>query len=408
MRSLSRAFLLSAALITAFLLGALALQGWLRREATNAQAVAAAAFGERLRAAYALDPRSPAAWDEAYSRKLATLLEAEVRLAAAGAPVTAKPADVYASTPTRDAAWRIDATQSAPALLRQQLNQQRVLAVTVMLALVLGALPFLLALLGERRATSDTRAPWRAEAAGLERFARLTVERGDALAREQGARVRAEQDLSVSQSLLERSLEERVRLGRELHDNVSQTLYAVTLTLESVRKKMTAAPEIEQRLDQCMAELRRLNQETRAFLRELEPASVHRTPLALALAEVLDATGAARDVVIERRLEASALEAIPARHCADVVNILREALSNAVRHGRARHVSVRAASDGAQVALVVTDDGVGFATSTGESGHGLENMRARARALGGSLQIDSAPGKGTRVLLTLPVDSRSI
>lgn len=406
MRSLSRALLLSAALVTAFLLGALALQGWLRREATTAHAAAAAEFDDRLRAAYALDPRPPAKWDDEYRRKLSTLLDAEIQLAAADAPLPARAFDLYASTPIADGAWRIEAMQNSPALLRQQLNQRRVLAVTVMLALVLGALPILLALLGERRTASDTRAPWRAEAAGLERFARLTVERGDALAREQGARVRAEQDLSVSQSLLERSLEERVRLGRELHDNVSQTLYAVTLTLESVRKKMTAAPEIEQRLDQCMAELRRLNQETRAFLRELEPAAVHRTPLAQALAEMLDATAAGREVVIERRLEEDALEAIPARHCADVVNILREAVSNAVRHGRAGQISVRAASDGAQVALVVTDDGVGFIPSGGESGHGLGNMRARADALGGSLQIESAAGKGTRVLLTLPVDSR--
>jgi signal transduction histidine kinase len=334
------------------------------------------------------------------------VLDAEVRLVPASAPPPAKPFLISASIPLGDGAWRLEASQSSPALLSQRTNQRRAFAATLMLALVLGALPVLLAFMVQRRTPAETRTPWRAEAAGLERFARLSVERSDALVREQDARARVEQDLDVSRSLLERSLEDRVRLGRELHDNVSQTLYAVTLTLESVRKKMTATPEIEQRLDQCMAELRRLNQETRAFLRELEPASVHRTPLAHALTEMLATATAASGVTVETRLEERTLESVSSRHTAEVVNIVREAVSNAVRHGRARRISLRAARDGARVAFVVADDGVGFSPSaTARSGHGLGNMQARTAALGGALQVDSAPGKGTRVLLTLPVES---
>jgi signal transduction histidine kinase len=280
--------------------------------------------------------------------------------------------------------------------------QSRTLAATLALALVLGAVPLTLALFSARRPAADTRAPWRAEAAGLERFARLTVERGAALEREHGARLRAEEDLSVSRSLLDRSLEERVRLGRELHDNVSQSLYGVALALESVRKKMTAAPEIEQRLEQCTAELRRLNQEVRAYLRELEPAAVQRTPLAQALADALAAT-AAHGVAVDTRLEDEALSGLPGAHTPELVNLVREAASNAVRHGGARRITLRAVRGDDAVALAIADDGAGFDPAATSSGHGLANMRARAAALGGILHVESAPGQGTRVVLTLPI-----
>lgn len=280
--------------------------------------------------------------------------------------------------------------------------QSRTLAATLALALVLGAVPVTLALLASRRTSVDTRAPWRTEAAGLEQFARLTVERGAALEREQGARLRAEEDLHVSRSLLDRSLEERVRLGRELHDNVSQSLYGVALSLESVRKKMTAAPEIEQRLEQCTAELRRLNQEVRAYLRDLEPAAVQRTPLAQALADAL-AAPAAQGVAVDTRLDDDALASLSGAQTPELVNLVREAASNAVRHGRARRLTLRAVRSDDAVALAIADDGAGFDPAAAAAGYGLANMRARAAALGGTLHVESAPGHGTRIVLTLPV-----
>lgn len=280
--------------------------------------------------------------------------------------------------------------------------QSRTFAATLALALVIGAVPVTLALFASRRSSTDTRAPWRAEAAGLQNFARLTVERGAALEREQGARLRAEEDLSVSRSLLDRSLEERVRLGRELHDNVSQSLYGVALALESVRKKMTAAPEIEQRLEQCTAELRRLNQEVRAYLRDLEPAAVQRPPFAQALADALAATAAA-GIVIDTKLDDEALASLPGAHTPDLVNLVREAASNAVRHGRARHLSIRAVRGDDALALAIVDDGRGFDATAATAGHGLANMRARAAALGGALHVESAPGHGTRIVVTLPL-----
>lgn len=307
--------------------------------------------------------------------------------------------------------WTVHADLRLPGVERLALMHQRALVAIILLAAVLVLVPVWLGVLGRRHGDGSTRSPWaaaRAEAAGLAHFARISVERGDALEREHDARRRAEENLAVSRTQLDRSLAERIRLGRELHDNISQTLYAVTLTLESVRRKLPDAQEIGPRLDQSMAELKRLNQEVRAFLRELEPGHVQREPFAAALNAMLDGLPGGHDIRIERRIDDDTAALIPTHCTADVVNILREAISNSLRHGRARLVTLRAERSDDTVAIAVTDDGAGFDAAEevpGHRGHGLANMQARAAALGGSVRVTSNPGKGTRVLLTLPVAS---
>jgi signal transduction histidine kinase len=299
-----------------------------------------------------------------------------------------------------------------PASTRLIALYHRVTLGLFLLCPVLFAAGLLIATLARRRPLDDraSRAPWastRTQALGIEHFAKISNERTVALAEAHGARLRAEEDLQVNRSLLDHSVDERIRLGRELHDNICQTLYAVCLTLESVQKKNTLAPELGQRVDQCMTELRRLNQEVRAYLRELEPASVNGRSFSGALHAMVESFSAADGASIEQRLDEDAVALIAPAHIAEIMNILREAVSNSLRHGRARHVTLLAGRSDQAVALAVQDDGAGFspgATRTG-SGHGLANMQARAAALGGSLRVESQPGKGTRVLLTLPVAS---
>jgi signal transduction histidine kinase len=103
-------------------------------------------------------------------------------------------------------------------------------------------------------------------------------------------------------------------------------------------------------------------------------------------------------------MEPEATDLIAPEQTAEVVSILREAISNSVRHGRAQTITLHARRSEESVVLEVQDDGQGFdLAASGSQGHGLANMQARSAALGGSLKITSAPGKGTRVLLTLPV-----
>jgi signal transduction histidine kinase len=291
-----------------------------------------------------------------------------------------------------------------------QVLQQRVLAAMVLLALLLAVVPLLLVFLSARQtAPGDSHAPWaaaRAHAVGMEHFAKISNERGTALEHEHGARVRAEEDLQVNRTLLGQSVAERIRLGRELHDNICQTLYAVCLTLESVRKKASFTPEQRQRVDLCLTELRRLNKQVRTYLEELEPASVTGQSFSGALNDLIGSFAASHGVRIEQRLDQEAVALIAPEHLAEIMNILREAVSNSLRHGQARHITLLAGRSDQMIALSVQDDGTGF-TPAGATptGHGLGNMQARAAALGGSLRVDSTKGKGTRVLLTLPVAS---
>ena len=154
-----------------------------------------------------------------------------------------------------------------------------------------------------------------------------------------------------------------------------------------------------------MTELRRLNQEVRSYLQDLEPARLNSQSFTEAVSGMLTAFMTEEGIKIEQRLDEEAVALIPPQQIADVMNILREAVSNGLRHGHARNISLLAGRSDREIALAVQDDGEGFAGSGGSTGHGLANMQARAAVLGGSLRVESSPGKGTRVLLSLPVAS---
>jgi signal transduction histidine kinase len=87
----------------------------------------------------------------------------------------------------------------------------------------------------------------------------------------------------------------------------------------------------------------------------------------------------------------------------ELAHVVREAVSNAVRHGGARGVRVRLAAGAGGARLTVRDDGAGFDPSTAPPGHGLRNMAARAAGRGGSLAVASAPGRGTTIRLRFPL-----
>jgi signal transduction histidine kinase len=89
----------------------------------------------------------------------------------------------------------------------------------------------------------------------------------------------------------------------------------------------------------------------------------------------------------------------------ELVQVLREALANAVRHARPTQVTIAGRVEGGRLVLSVADDGVGFDTSAGssEEHHGLRNMANRARLLDGHLAIESAPGQGTTITVVVPL-----
>lgn len=411
----SRSFGLAVLLLLFFLGSALTLQWWLARETRQLQTLAIEEQRARIARIIAISGMPPAQWDDYFQRELGAMLGGTVELYPAGSPPPTRKVGanllVFTQSIASAKGWEARVTFAQPALLRSQVMQQRIMAVIVLLALLLALVPLLIVVLATRKSLANegtTRIPWatsRAQAVGMEQFARMTNERTVELAEEHGARVRAEEDLQVNRTLLGNSVAERIRLGRELHDNICQTLYAVCLTLESVQKKSTLSPEMSQRTDQCLTELRRVNREVRAYLQELEPASVNGQSFAAALAGMIGSLPPEDEARIVRRLDAETVGMIPPHQVAEIMNIVREAVSNSLRHGQARQITLLAGRNEEAIALSVQDDGIGFIPVNGR-GHGLDNMQARARALGGSLEVDSVPGQGTRIVLNLPMSAQ--
>lgn len=412
MSSTARTIALSLALLLIFLTAVLAAQYWLRTQAMLQRMQAIDDLRARVDAAVVLSRRAPPTWDAAFEAEIGKIIGAEVKFGPAeiGGRATADEDGglYFVHHFAHEPAWQARVKATLPPEARLLSLQRRTLSAMGLLALLLAIIPVFVALWTRRNPAerdTDSATPWaatRRQAAGLEHFARISHERGSALERESDARRRIEEDLSVNRSLLDHSLAERVRLGRDLHDNICQTLYAVCLTLESVHKKLDGSGESAQRLHHCLTELRRVNQQVRAYLDDLEPQSVWRQSFEAALDDMLRALPPEAAARIERKLDPEALALIPAHQVGEVISIIREAISNSLRHGDATSIVVRAGRGEGELALAVQDDGSGF-TPAANGGHGLGNMRARAAALGGELRIESAPGAGTRVLLSLPV-----
>jgi signal transduction histidine kinase len=199
-------------------------------------------------------------------------------------------------------------------------------------------------------------------------------------------------------------VEERNRLARELHDSVTQKLFGITLTAEA------AATVIDRDTPEARAQLQRVQQlareamdELRSLIFELRPPAVDTEGLATALRKHVDVLQRVHGHAVKLRLDEDA--APHGEGDAEVLRIAQEALQNALRHAEAEHVDVRLHADNGRLRLAVTDDGIGFDPADPALRArrlGLTSMEERARALGGSLTIESRPGEGTTVALEVP------
>jgi signal transduction histidine kinase len=199
--------------------------------------------------------------------------------------------------------------------------------------------------------------------------------------------------------------EERDRIGRDLHDGIIQSLYAVGLSLEDVPDLMTEAPDdAAERVDTAIESINMAIRDIRNFIYGLRPEAVDGTEVVAGLAALAEEIRHGGLVDVSAQLDPAADPGLGAEAGAELLNLVREGLSNAVRHGQARRISIELSADAGGSTLVIADDGVGFdpARQVGAGHHGLANMRARAMAIGGRLEIRSAPGDGTTVSVELP------
>ncbi len=199
------------------------------------------------------------------------------------------------------------------------------------------------------------------------------------------------------------ALEERQRLARELHDSVSQSLYGIALGARSARSQLpTHLERVGERLDYVLKLAESGITEMRALIFELRPETLATEGLVSALNKQTAALQARCPLEIETSLPDEPEFSMVAKEA--LYRIAQEALHNIFKHAQAKRVSLTLKVEAQQAVLEITDDGVGFAPDAGFPGHlGLSSMRERAELLGGSLELDSAPGRGTTLRATLPL-----
>jgi signal transduction histidine kinase len=193
-------------------------------------------------------------------------------------------------------------------------------------------------------------------------------------------------------------LSERNRLALELHDVVSQKLFSLVLTAEAAATQLDRdVPAARQQLERLGELAREALDELRSLIFGLRPPDLERDGLEGALRKEVEMLSGVHGVEIELTSDQSDGDGDAARNLA-LMRIVDEALHNALRHAHALHIRVRLTNDG----IEVTDDGVGFEPDKPElrSHHlGLTSMEERARELGATIEIRSAPGAGTKVRL---------
>ncbi|WP_446219290.1 GAF domain-containing protein [Micromonospora sp. IBHARD004] len=192
-------------------------------------------------------------------------------------------------------------------------------------------------------------------------------------------------------------LEDRERIARDLHDVVIQRLFATGLQLQS--GAMNARPEVAKRINSAVDDLDATIRDIRRTIFEL------RTPMSAALrTEIREAIEVAAESLGYRpglELTGPIDSAVPDALRPELTAVLREALSNAVRHAHAAHVTVAVKVDAGWVSVTVTDDGVGCDPEAARSG--LVNLRERAERLGGDFQLSRVIPHGTEVRWSVPL-----
>jgi PAS domain S-box-containing protein len=203
------------------------------------------------------------------------------------------------------------------------------------------------------------------------------------------------------------ALEERRRLARELHDSVSQHLYGVTLGVQSAHHFMeTDPPYASESLDYALSLAKSCQAELRALLFVLHPEDLESAGLVVALTRHATALGVRHDLTIDLHLCSEPALSLDGKEA--LYRIAQEALYNVVKHAQARRVSLRLFELGADVALEIEDNGVGFNPAAAFPGHlGLHSMRERAHRAGGTMEIKSTPQWGTCARVCLPALSEA-
>jgi len=198
-------------------------------------------------------------------------------------------------------------------------------------------------------------------------------------------------------------LEERQRLARELHDAVSQQLFAISMSTAAIKRLLATNPSKASQQIELVEEMAAAAQaEMRALLLHLRPATLQDKTLREAIVELLEEL--VQKHPLEIHWEIAEVEGLSSGIEDHLFRIVQEALSNSLRHARAKKIEVKLFTLREQVRLRIADDGVGFNPDDEKmTSYGLLTMRERVTEVGGTLEIYSAAGKGTQIEVIVPL-----
>jgi signal transduction histidine kinase len=217
------------------------------------------------------------------------------------------------------------------------------------------------------------------------------------------------QELAQTQMRETAAQDERNRLARDLHDTIKQQLFAINMAAATAQ---TLAPHDLSGTMEMVQEVRNLSQqaqvEMKALLTQLRPQPLAAVGLRQALQDQLEALHFRSEVAVELNGELPMeSERLPPGAQEAIFRVAQEALSNIARHARAARTSVELSHDDSHFIMHVRDDGQGFIPGTANTGMGLGNMRTRIAEIGGSMAVESAPGAGTLLTISVPLVATS-
>ena len=196
-------------------------------------------------------------------------------------------------------------------------------------------------------------------------------------------------------------VEDRERIARDLHDAIIQDIFAVGLGLQAAANRVVD-PEVGRELRDAATRLDEAITSLRRFIFDLRPPVWAQRRVRDELTDLADSLAEPHEADVEVLFRGE-VDDLPDRLVDEILPIVRESLSNALRHAKASHVSVMVNRRSKHLIVRTIDDGSGFTVDVATGGMGLQNLRTRASDLGGYTEITSAPGEGTTVEISLPL-----
>ena len=210
---------------------------------------------------------------------------------------------------------------------------------------------------------------------------------------------------NLAQKLIGAQEEERGRIARELHDDVTQRLAMLAVEIGILQSEPAKEPsQLSEKLEQMHAQVVELTDAVRNLSHEFHPSALSHSTLDAAVRSLCEEFEDRRGIKAQVR-SSGEFDRVPRPTSTAVYRILQEGLRNIVRHAEAQQADITLECNADELNIVLIDDGKGFEPNAEVNRHGLglTSMEERATTIGGTLEIHSEPGEGTRIEITIPI-----